>query len=50
MIHIEETVRRVAELRGARVDRGFGQDRDAVREQYELLLGEEVSDLYTRQA
>jgi hypothetical protein len=46
MEHIPAILHRIAALPGAQVDFGFGQDREAVRHQYELLDGEAVSDLF----
>lgn len=46
MIQIEGMLQYIATLPGAKVDRGFGQGQEVVRKQYELLLGEEISDLY----
>jgi hypothetical protein len=45
MQQVEEAMYRIARLPGANVDRGFGRGRDAVRQQLELLMEEEVSDL-----
>lgn len=45
MRQIVEAVRQIAGLPGANIDRGFGQGRDAVRQQLELLMEGNVSDL-----
>ena len=39
-------VNRIGHLSGAQVDRGFGQGYEVIREQFELLVGEPLSDLY----
>lgn len=46
MSRIDEIVRLIAVIPGSRVDHGYGQGIEAVRQQFELLLGESVSNSY----